>query len=96
MAQMLAPYNNSMRLGQGFNSYTQQVCLDQAVIASERVVKPKDIITLRPGSSTTQNVSEKGETAVAVSGNQQEQKSSEVVHPMQVMPWVSRVQDVVV
>jgi hypothetical protein len=32
MAQMLAPYNNSMRLGQGFNSYTQQICLDKAVL----------------------------------------------------------------
>lgn len=32
MAQMLAPYNNAMRLGQGFNSYTQQICLDQAVL----------------------------------------------------------------
>lgn len=32
MAQLLAPYNNSMRLGQGFNSYTQQTCLDQAVL----------------------------------------------------------------
>ena len=31
MAQLLAPYNNSMRLGQGFNSYTQQICLDKAV-----------------------------------------------------------------
>ncbi|KAJ9613426.1 hypothetical protein H2200_003368 [Cladophialophora chaetospira] len=31
MAQLLAPYNNSMRLGQGFNSYTQQICIDNAV-----------------------------------------------------------------
>lgn len=34
MAQMLAPYNNSMRLGQGFCSYTQEVCLDKAVLES--------------------------------------------------------------
>ncbi len=32
MAQLLAPYNNGMRLGQGFNSYTQQICLDRAVL----------------------------------------------------------------
>lgn len=32
MAQLLAPYNNSMRLGQGFNSYIQQICLDNAVL----------------------------------------------------------------
>jgi hypothetical protein len=31
MSQLLAPYNESMSLGQGFNSYTQQVCLDTAV-----------------------------------------------------------------
>lgn len=32
MAQSIAPYNNGMRLGQGFNSYTQQICLDHAVL----------------------------------------------------------------
>jgi hypothetical protein len=32
MAQLLAPYHNGMRLGQGFNSYTQQICLDHAVL----------------------------------------------------------------
>jgi len=42
MAQMLAPYNNSMRLGQGFNSYTQQVCLDRAVLRNPVSEKPKD------------------------------------------------------
>lgn len=31
MVQLLAPYSNSMRLGQGFNSYAQQICLDRAV-----------------------------------------------------------------
>ncbi|EEH45166.2 uncharacterized protein PADG_01316 [Paracoccidioides brasiliensis Pb18] len=28
----LAPYTSLMRLGQGFNSYTQQICIDDAVI----------------------------------------------------------------
>lgn len=28
----LVPYNDAMRLGQGFNSYTQQICIDDAVI----------------------------------------------------------------
>ncbi|TAQ87233.1 hypothetical protein B7494_g4480 [Chlorociboria aeruginascens] len=32
MAFLLAPYNNSMRLGQGFNSFTQQICIDDAVV----------------------------------------------------------------
>lgn len=32
MSLLLAPYNNAMRLGQGFNSYTQQICVDDAVV----------------------------------------------------------------
>lgn len=31
-----------MRLGQGFNSYTQQVCLDRAVLRDPVSEKPKD------------------------------------------------------
>ena len=32
MSIILAPYNDSMRLGQGFNSYTNTICIDKAVI----------------------------------------------------------------
>ncbi|KAF2741957.1 hypothetical protein M011DRAFT_462809 [Sporormia fimetaria CBS 119925] len=32
MSIQLVPYNNAMRLGQGFNSYTQQICIDDAVV----------------------------------------------------------------
>ncbi|KAK6544235.1 hypothetical protein TWF694_000938 [Orbilia ellipsospora] len=32
MPLLLAPYNSAMRLGQGFNSYTQQITIDDAVI----------------------------------------------------------------
>ncbi|KAK1749598.1 hypothetical protein QBC47DRAFT_418824 [Echria macrotheca] len=32
MALKLVPYNNAMRLGQGFNSYTQEICVDNAVV----------------------------------------------------------------
>ncbi|KAI9859457.1 MAG: hypothetical protein M1824_003798 [Vezdaea acicularis] len=31
MTLLLAPYNDSMRLGMGFNSYTQAICIDNAV-----------------------------------------------------------------
>ncbi|KAJ5294392.1 hypothetical protein N7508_009213 [Penicillium antarcticum] len=31
MALMLAPYNEAMRIGMGFNSYTQQLCLNDVV-----------------------------------------------------------------
>lgn len=41
MALLLAPYNDSMRLGMGFNSYTQTLCIDNAVeIRSKEVVRP--------------------------------------------------------
>jgi hypothetical protein len=40
MALLLAPYNNSMRLGMGFNSYTQTLCIDNAVeIRNKQVVR---------------------------------------------------------
>ncbi|KAI9835476.1 MAG: hypothetical protein M1837_003785 [Sclerophora amabilis] len=32
MGLNLAPYNNGMRIGQGFNSYTQQIRIDDAVV----------------------------------------------------------------
>ncbi|KAK0569610.1 hypothetical protein OC861_000790 [Tilletia horrida] len=34
MALLIAPYNNAMRLGQGFNSYTHEICIDDAVLVS--------------------------------------------------------------
>ncbi|KAL9933587.1 hypothetical protein V8E36_007763 [Tilletia maclaganii] len=36
MSLLVAPYNNAMRLGQGFNSYTQQICIDDAVVIDPR------------------------------------------------------------
>ncbi|KAK0529324.1 hypothetical protein OC834_003732 [Tilletia horrida] len=32
MSLLIAPYNNAMRLGQGFNTYLQQICIDDAVV----------------------------------------------------------------
>ena len=37
IAQLLTPYSNPIRLGQGFDSYTQQICLDQAVLPDTKV-----------------------------------------------------------
>ncbi|KAK0525304.1 hypothetical protein OC834_005220 [Tilletia horrida] len=34
MALLLAPYNNAMRLGQGFNSYTHEILIDDAVVVN--------------------------------------------------------------
>ncbi|KAE8221640.1 hypothetical protein CF319_g5032 [Tilletia indica] len=50
MSFLLAPYNNGMRLGQGFNSYTQQICVDDAVVMNpERAenVVTNDGVTMR-------------------------------------------------
>ena len=36
MVQLLAPYRNGMRLGQGFNSCSQQICLDNALLLGDK------------------------------------------------------------
>ncbi|KAF7358356.1 hypothetical protein MVEN_00885600 [Mycena venus] len=47
MAYLLAPYNSAMRLGMGFNSFTQQLCINDAVktkdnqTAAERNLRPQ-------------------------------------------------------
>jgi len=43
MSLLLAPYNNAMRLGQGFNSYTHEICIDDAVIVSPQ--QPENVLT---------------------------------------------------
>ncbi|KAF4336755.1 hypothetical protein FBEOM_9386 [Fusarium beomiforme] len=35
MSQLLAPYNDSMRLGMAYNSYTQTMYIDSAAEATE-------------------------------------------------------------
>ncbi|KAK0528577.1 hypothetical protein OC835_004614 [Tilletia horrida] len=43
MSLLLAPYNNAMRLGQGFNSYTGQICVDDAVVVNPE--RAENVIT---------------------------------------------------
>ncbi|CAD6952011.1 unnamed protein product [Tilletia controversa] len=43
MSLLLAPYNNAMRLGQGFNSYTHEICIDDAVVVSP--MQPENVLT---------------------------------------------------
>ncbi|KAF5253555.1 hypothetical protein FANTH_1626 [Fusarium anthophilum] len=38
MPLLLAPYNDAMRLGMGFNSYTQTMCIDNAVEATDEAM----------------------------------------------------------
>ncbi|KAH6880762.1 hypothetical protein B0T10DRAFT_519137 [Thelonectria olida] len=57
MALMLAPYNEAMRIGMGFNSYTQQLCVNDIVRkpdgkrASERDLRAVDHTKSLPASS---------------------------------------------
>ncbi|CVL12393.1 hypothetical protein FPRO06_04797 [Fusarium proliferatum] len=37
MATLLAPYNQAMQLGTGFNSFTQQLCIDNAVVSPNQL-----------------------------------------------------------
>lgn len=43
MSLLLAPYTHAMRLGQGFNSYTQQICVNDAVVIDES--RPENVVT---------------------------------------------------
>ncbi|KAL2052672.1 hypothetical protein ABVK25_006912 [Lepraria finkii] len=45
----LAPYTNAMRLGQGFNSYTQEICIENAVLI-EPAKKARTATERRPQS----------------------------------------------
>ncbi|KAK3367762.1 hypothetical protein B0H63DRAFT_565665 [Podospora didyma] len=62
MSQMLVPYNNAMRLGQGFNSYTQQICLDHAVLECE----PPKQAHLHPKPKFNQNLGNDGDSAALI------------------------------
>ena len=70
MAQLLAPYNNSMRLGQGFNSYTQQICLDRAVsIDPEWQPGPaRGKVTLGQGGRSNGQIAEGGNADQLITG----------------------------
>ncbi|KAF3901560.1 hypothetical protein ABW21_db0201950 [Orbilia brochopaga] len=52
MSLQLCPYNSAMRLGQGFNSFTQQICFDDAVIIDAG--KVGDV--LKKGGLTMQDI----------------------------------------
>ncbi|OCK80668.1 hypothetical protein K432DRAFT_327794 [Lepidopterella palustris CBS 459.81] len=54
MATLLAPYNTAMQLGSGFNSFTQQLCIDHAVIPDPEA-KP-DLAKLSADQQVAQEV----------------------------------------
>ncbi|KAI0103973.1 hypothetical protein GGR51DRAFT_523062 [Nemania sp. FL0031] len=56
MAYLLAPYNDSMRLGQGFNSYFHQLCIDGAVDIPEDSIQTQPVCA-NSASNVGQNIS---------------------------------------
>lgn len=88
---LTAPYTNAMRVGQGFNTYTQEIRLENAVNIGNSRLKPKpssDLVAPPANSAVpvsppvtpevSANVSPLGEVpAVAINGVEQE-KSHEV------------------
>lgn len=45
MSAILVPYNSAMRLGYGFNSYTQQLCINDAVRKADKTaLSDKDLV----------------------------------------------------
>jgi hypothetical protein len=50
MSTLLVPYNNAMRLGHGYNSYTQQLCINDAVKKADKVPATEDDLKSEPAS----------------------------------------------
>ncbi|VTT69103.1 unnamed protein product [Fusarium fujikuroi] len=57
MPVLLAPYNDSMRLGMGFNSYTQTMCIDGAVDATDETMITTE--TLQPKITSSSKLFER-------------------------------------
>ena len=92
MAQALAPYNNAMRLGQGFNSYTQQICLDRAVGRDPEQKAPpsqEEVILHKAAAVSSTDLQKIGDGAV-------EDRSDMIVYPWvkpQIVTYSSRFVD---
>ncbi|KAG2421935.1 hypothetical protein HFD88_005911 [Aspergillus terreus] len=58
MSTTIAPYNDSMRIGSGFNSYTQQLCINDAVIKENRTAATEQDLSpkLTDGTRVSQQV----------------------------------------
>ncbi|KAF5622078.1 uncharacterized protein FTJAE_11045 [Fusarium tjaetaba] len=52
MPPLLVPYNDAMRLGMGFNSYTQTMCIDSAVDATDETMITSETLPPKITSST--------------------------------------------
>lgn len=69
MALMLAPYNSAMRLGMGFNSYTQTLCVNDVVRkpgnipATENDLRAKQLTAKTDAAAPTKQLTAGGEQA---------------------------------
>ncbi|RBQ80334.1 hypothetical protein FVER14953_20854 [Fusarium verticillioides] len=50
MSLILAPYNDAMRIGQGFNSYTHEICIDGAVVVDDATTQTAQAHTIEKPS----------------------------------------------
>jgi hypothetical protein len=64
----LAPYASYMKLGQGFNSYTQEVCIEDAVSVIPRVT-PVPSVARSPSTPTVNGNLPNGDSTAAVSAS---------------------------
>ncbi|KAL1622537.1 hypothetical protein SLS56_008715 [Neofusicoccum ribis] len=89
MSLLLAPYNNAMRIGQGFNSYTQQICIDDAV-----VVDPERLVNVLTNDGfTMDNLRTSLVGDVNLSATEEHPKTSVKRGPSQIVTYSSRFVD---
>ncbi|GME51320.1 Phenylacetyl-ligase [Neofusicoccum parvum] len=91
MSLLLAPYNNAMRIdiGQGFNSYTQQICIDDAV-----VVDPERLVNVLTNDGfTMDNLRTSLIGDVNLSATEEQPKTSVKRGPSQIVTYSSRFVD---
>ncbi|RTE82404.1 hypothetical protein BHE90_003036 [Fusarium euwallaceae] len=93
MALQLAPYNNAMRLGQGFNSYTQQICLTDAVMRpsdapdGKKTIKAGNDALTKPADGT--ETSKKGVSQIVSYSSRFVEKLSDITDAMNISASLS-------
>lgn len=75
---VLVPFTNVMRIGQGFNSYTQACCIDQAVTFTP-IIKPRAGYT-QPTDASTSTANDVATTSTILPGADPERVSQKVAY----------------
>ncbi|RSL47245.1 hypothetical protein CEP54_013484 [Fusarium duplospermum] len=95
MALQLAPYNNAMRLGQGFNSYTQQICLTDAVMRpsdapnGKKTIKVGDDALTKPTDGTETPKPKQGVSQIVSYSSRFVEKLSDITDAMNISASLS-------